>query len=64
MTRSGLSDNPRYFICTAANPWPKGGPVPVIHPDAVQIWPGGLFGFPGGDLRRCPHCGQQFELPQ
>lgn len=66
MTRTMISEKPVYFVCTAENPWPKGGPVPVIHPAAIE---GEQHdGWPAGDYvdMRCPYCGHTWEkeLPQ
>jgi hypothetical protein len=56
----------RGFICTPARPWRKGGPTPVVHPQAEEI--SQRDGYPGGDIvtMRCPVCGHEWtmELPQ
>jgi hypothetical protein len=55
------------FICSKAHPWHKGGPTPVVHPDAREVGEQ-EDGYPGGDMvtYECPTCGHRWtnELPQ
>ena len=53
--------------CTKDKPFRNGDPLPVEHPDAVEVG-NQKPGWPSGDVQRyrCPHCGLSFdvELPQ
>lgn len=49
------------ITCTADQPWQRGD-GPALHPDAYVA-----HGKPSSKtraLRRCPHCGLNFEIPR
>ena len=48
-------------ICTATTPW-RDGEGPGIHPDAYVAH--GQASSDTRALRRCPHCGENFEIPK
>lgn len=49
------------IVCTAEQPWQRGD-GPALHPDGYVA-----HGKPSSAtraLRRCPHCGLNFEIPR
>ena len=48
-------------VCTPTTPWRKGD-GPGLHPDAYVAH--GQTSSETRALRRCPHCGLNFEIPR